>query len=70
MKKTGLTYEELIALAHVHYDRGGDATVECWGPEDYKIYCEMFGPMTRKAALGMFAADYEREKAAEAGDLW
>ena len=67
MRKKGLTYEELMALAKEHYNRGGDATYECWDEEQYKTYVEMFGPMTKKAALEMFRADFESERA---GELW
>ena len=52
-----LTYEELMQLAKEHYNEGGDATYECWDESAFNEYVEMFGPMTKKAALEMFRLD-------------
>lgn len=58
----GLTYEELMEYAKKHYNRGGDATYECWGRKDYEEWCKAFGPMTKSEALAMFRRDYDIQK--------
>ena len=55
--KKGLSYEELMDLALKNYDKGGDATYECWDEKTFNMYVEMFGPMTEKYALDMFRRD-------------
>jgi hypothetical protein len=54
-----LTYKELIALAKKYYNRGGDGVVECWDEAMFKIYTDMFGPITKEDALRMFETNVE-----------
>ena len=63
-----LTYEELMEYAKAHYNRGGDATFECWDRHAFDEYVEMFGPITKRVALRMFRIDYEYER--EARGRW
>jgi len=62
-----LTYEELMDYAKQHYNRGGDMTYECMTRETFDMWVNLFGPMTKPAALRMFRVDleYEREIAAK-----
>jgi len=53
-----LTYEQLMDLALKHYNKGGDSTYECWEERDYQEH----GPMSKYAALRMFAMDYDIER--------
>lgn len=57
-KAKALTYEELMEYAKKHYNRGGDATYECWDEKTFNEYVEMFGPITKRKALQMFRLDY------------
>ena len=57
-----LTFEELQAYAQQHYNRGGDAIVECWDRRTYNEYLELFGPITKRDALTMFRDNYETSK--------
>ena len=61
-KAKGLTYEELMAYALQHYNRGGDATYECCDERWYNEYVAEFGPITKRKALEMFRLDYEIQK--------
>lgn len=58
----GLTYEELMEYAKKHYNKGGDATYECWDERTYNDYVNMFGAITKRKALAMFKLDYEIQK--------
>ena len=62
MAKKGLTYDELMALARANYDKGGDATFECWDKAFYDAYCAEFGPLTKREALMMFKVDLDYER--------
>ena len=53
-----LTYEELMEYALKHYDKGGDATYECWDEKTFNEYVEQWGPITKRKALEMFRDDY------------
>ncbi len=55
-----LTYEELMELAKLHYNEGGDQTYECCDRKWFDEYVRMFGPMTKKDALEMFRIDKAR----------
>ena len=57
-----LTYEELMAYALKHYDKGGDATYECCDEKWFNEYIEQFGPITKSKAREMFRLDYELAK--------
>lgn len=48
-----LTYEQALALSKKYYNHGGDAFVECVGPEDYE-------PCTLDEMLDSY--DLERER--------
>ena len=65
-----LTYEEFIDLAKQNYCKGGDGYVECWEEYQFNDYVTMFGPITEKKALEMFAADYEIERENEEFVRW
>lgn len=60
-----LTYVELMDYAKAHYNKGGDATYECWDERTFNEYVKMFGPITKRRALEMFRLDREmaRERA-------
>ena len=62
MKERVLTYEELMALAKAHYDKGGDGYVECWDERTFAYFVKEFGPITKARALQMFAAAFDEEK--------
>ncbi len=57
-----LTYDELMAYARKHYNKGGDGVYECWDENTYNEYVEMFGPITKSKALAMFRDDYQIRK--------
>lgn len=72
-KKTGLTYEEFIALAEANYSKGGDVAVECWDKRTFDSYVEMFGAVTKTKAAKMFRewrSEEEERRAAMFGGLW
>lgn len=49
-----MTYEELMALALKHYNKGGDGVYECWDRQTFNEYVAEFGEITLADALGMF----------------
>ena len=53
MKKS-LNWKEFYKLALRNYENGGDGIVECWDENTFNKYVNEFGPITEKAALGMF----------------
>lgn len=57
-----LNFEELMEYAKKHYNRGGDATYECWDERTFNDYVEEFGPITKSKALQMFKLDYEIQR--------
>lgn len=57
-----LTYEELIALAEKHYNKGGDVVVECWDRRQFDDYVGEFGPITRSDALALFRLNKSEER--------
>lgn len=57
-----LNYEEFIAYAQKHYNKGGDVYVECWDERDFGEYVAMFGQVTKSAALKMFREMYDHER--------
>ena len=57
MAAKALTYSELMDYALKHYDKGGDATYECWDERTFNDYVAMFGPITKAKALQMFRID-------------
>lgn len=65
-----LTYEEFIDLAKQNYSKGGDGYVECWEEYQFDDYVKLFGAITEKKALEMFAADYEIERENEEFVRW
>ena len=54
-----LSFEEFIALAMKHYNKGGDGYVECWDRKVFDEYVADCGPITRSRALGMFRDSYD-----------
>ena len=57
-----LGYEEFIEYAKKHYNRGGDSYVECWDEATFDEDVRMFGPITKRKALGMFRDSYEIDR--------
>lgn len=57
-----MSYEELMAYVLKHYNRGGDATYECWDERTFNEYVALFGPITKRKALEMFRLDREIQK--------
>ena len=57
-----MTYEEFMDYAKAHYCKGGDTVCECWDRRDFNEYVELFGPMTKRAALEMFRLDREMRR--------
>ena len=56
MKKTGISYEELIVLAKKYYHEGGSGVVECWDENTFNAYVSMFGPITKRVAMSIIKA--------------
>lgn len=63
-----LSYDELMAYALKHYDRGGDSMYECWDVRDFDEYVKECGPITKSEALRLFRINYEYER--EARGRW
>ena len=61
-KAKGLTFEEFMALAKQHYERGGDAYVECWDRKTFDEYVGNWGNITRRKALKMFDEEYDIQR--------
>lgn len=57
-----LSYEELIKYAKEHYTKGGDGIYECWDQRTFDDYVKMFGPITKRIALGMFKLEREIQR--------
>jgi hypothetical protein len=55
MKKEALTYSEFIALAKKNYCNGGMHFVECWEEYQFNDWVRLFGDITHKNAMEMFA---------------
>jgi hypothetical protein len=49
-----LSYDDLMAFAFKHYNKGGDSVYECWDKQTFNDYVEEFGPITEQSALRMF----------------
>lgn len=61
-KAKAMTYDEFIEYAKKHYNRGGDSFYECWDERTFNENVEMFGPITKRKALGMFREMYDIQK--------
>lgn len=49
-----LSYDELMALANLMYNQGGDSVYECWDEKDFDEYVKECGPITVQKALEIF----------------
>lgn len=56
-----LTFEQFMELAKKHYNRGGDAYVECWDRRTFTDWVDDFGPITKADALRMFRESRDEE---------
>lgn len=59
MASKALSFEEFIALAMKHYNKGGDGYVECWDERTFNDYIADCGPITKSLALEMFRFSYD-----------
>ena len=61
-KAKALTYEEFMALAKEHYNRGGDSYWECWDEKTFTTWVSEFGQITKTQALRWFREEYDHQK--------
>lgn len=57
-----MTYEEFMAYAKQHYNKGGDSFYECWDERTFNEYTQLFGSITKRMALQMFRTQYSIQK--------
>lgn len=59
--KKALTFKEFMAISQEHYYEGGDGFVECWDEKTFNQYNDLFGIITKSAALKMIKQQYADE---------
>lgn len=57
-----LTFDQFLALAEANRGKGGDGYADCWDERVFRYYSENFEPITKAAALAMFASALDVEK--------
>lgn len=65
MKTKGMGYDEFIDYAQKHYNKGGDAYVECWDRKQFDYFVKNFGEITKRRALQMFKLEFALQKERE-----
>lgn len=58
--KPNITIEEADQLAYDHYEKGGDAWIECWEPSEKQKFIEQYGLNAKEELLSLFRNFHER----------